>query len=99
MWILYNPQGFMIRYDGEGTIQNGNIHICPHLGPNDISWMVFYLQEPAASNRLQITVDDFKGFSSYTKPLEKATGLTLEQFMGLAKGDLSCFDTPYSLWP
>jgi hypothetical protein len=100
MWLVYNLQGFMIRYDGLAKVQNGNIHICPHLGENDITWMALYLQEPVelSTYGLESTVDDFAGWLPKPVSLEKATGLSIDQFMGLGRGELRCFDTPYSSW-
>jgi hypothetical protein len=103
MWLFYDPQGFLIRYEGLGKVQNQNIHICPTLGYEAIDSLYFYLQDPTSSTLLEYMVDGFQGefgkSGFETLPLEKATGLSIDQFMGLATGKINCFDTPYSIWP
>jgi len=89
----------LIRYESVGMIQNGKIHICPQFSGQDDLWTLeFYLQDPTSTVPIEHMVDGYEADMAESRSLEDATGLSIDQLMGLARGDFTCFDTPLSIW-
>lgn len=99
LYVFYDQEGFLIRYGSVGLIQNSKIHICPQFSGQDDLWTLdFYLQDPSSTVPLEHMVDGYEADMAESRSLEDATGLSIDQLMGLARGDFTCFDTPLSLW-
>lgn len=93
LWLYYEKNGFLIVYEGLGIYQITTIHICPEFNHTENSWTVsFYLQDPKLSTPLEQMVPGHEGFISNSFSVMDATGLSMDQFMGLSQGKLTCFD-------
>ncbi len=99
--IFYDHLGFVVRYDG-GVIHSPIYHICPRFDdPSEgISQISMLLQSPDNQSPLD-RIDQGNLIDKYTRTIEDATGLSLEEFYQLftQEDKPACFDTPRDIWP
>lgn len=97
--ILFYPQhGFMLRYGGQGIVQDDQVQSCLE---DPILLLAIWPPEEeltyakAASKTVQF------GPTTYHRPLEEATGMSIETFYEAFRdpGNPICLKTPTNLWP
>lgn len=98
--LIYNEQGFLAEYITPVEIAGEHYRGCPwnaHIGIS--TW------SPDEERPLAEVVAGFgRGMNAlnieYFKPLEEATGMTVDEFYQMFKeaGNTQCIDTPRSLW-
>lgn len=99
--IFYDHLGFVVRYDG-GVTHSPIYHICPTFDDSSegISQISMVLQSPDNQSPLD-RIDQGDLIDKYTRTIEYATGLSLEEFYQLftQEDKPACFDTPRDIWP
>ena len=102
LWLFYDEQGFMIRYNGEIDYAN-TYHFCPEIGINGgIAEILIKIQSKTNLTPLEKGDEILSSIGKYRKVLtyEQATGKTLSDFYFtfIQKAKPSCFDTPRTVW-
>jgi hypothetical protein len=97
--VLFEEQGIMAKYDGFAGYQNGSVRICPGLVNPELS-----LWPPDSDITFDLIikmfwVDQF-WFNNYFRPIDKAAGMSVEQFHNEFTGPdaQDCFTTPSEVW-
>ncbi|PKO15877.1 MAG: hypothetical protein CVU39_10180 [Chloroflexi bacterium HGW-Chloroflexi-10] len=100
LWLFYDNQGFMIRYDGVIKF-TPTYHICPRIQHEGEITNIHLVSVGPGSTLALETQDEIFG-SDYHKviALEEATGITIDMFTQLFKHNQisSCFESPLDVW-
>ena len=102
LWLFYDRFGFVLSYHAAGAIIDGeNYHICPRMDDEDIGEIRMLLQSPDNPEPLDRIDENTEWFRKSTKSIDKATGLSTEDFYQLfiQEEQPACFDTPIDIWP
>jgi hypothetical protein len=102
LWLFYDEQGFMIRYNGDIDYAD-TYHFCPEIGTNgDIEEIFITIQTKTNIAPLEKGDEIFSSIRKYQKVLsyEQATGKTLKDFyLTFSQNEKPyCFDTPMNVW-
>lgn len=104
LWLFYDQQGFMLRYDG-GVADLPIYHICPDSEEPSLQIYRMDLNMQTLHNSRPLEWDDsilVREMNEDTvKTIQEAAGLSVEEFyeLFLQKDEPHCFDTPHNIWP
>jgi hypothetical protein len=103
IWLLYPEHGAIVRYTTPADVIGGTIHACPLNSFVDI-WLSpandKQIYEKNMSDLTGVQWKDAETSSPFFKPVEEATGETLNEFYQTFKKPTEvCLETPLSIWP
>lgn len=107
MWLLFDNQGFMVVYEGEGMSHDGRmLRVCPsYAGVHTIE---IHSQSPVSQSPVENLEQLMNGQSDIQflqsqgviHSLQESTSLSLKAFQDLFTGSTSakCIESPASIW-
>lgn len=102
LWMFYDDKGVLIRYSGT-VIFDATYRICPSYAEsgNLVPDIELYLQSPTNSMPIDDLARDGLTPETSIRPLEDATGVSIDQFSELLLNDPQnfCVETPRDIWP
>ena len=102
VWLFYDHLGFLVCYGGSGVVVQPIYHVCPTLrGPGGIVSIRLWLQSPDSKTLLEELAGVTQEQLPYLRPVEEATGLSVEEFYTLftQSDGPACFESPRDMWP
>lgn len=97
--LLYPEKGIYVRYNSVAKRVANNIIGCPSMAFVEL-WLLSSDDKDFYDELLSVNDATWEGNFPYTKPVEEAASITIEEFYQIfSKPTDNCLETPLNIWP